>query len=267
MEKIGATRTQNPVSSFISSGLRSLATQAQGLIKSSPLTFISQRAPGIPNQVTAMVGGLGSRAQAAFSETAHSISKTIFGEAKPTPTDKEFRLALMDQIPPETEGVFRVSGEEGKVKQLVKDRHFEGILSPHNAATALKRSFKENPLFNNDDALKKLQDHEPPLVDADWNVIGDPKVVYDVLTKDLSPDEKETFDRFLVLTSELNKHQETSKMTYVNTAITMGVTVFARSQEKKDQNDIMMSTQKYSNRFLSSLLETLDPSRNDRIGQ
>ncbi len=265
MEKVGSSRTQNPAFCFISNGLKSLATQAQGFIKSSPLTFISQRAPGIPNQVTVMVGGLGSRAQAAFSETAHSISKAIFGEVKAPKetkmTDKEFRLALMGQIPSETEGVFRISGEEDKVNQLGKDRHFEGKLSPHNAATALKRSFLDNPLFKNDDALKKLQNHNPSLVDEDWNVIGDPKDVYDVLTKDLSPDQKETFDRFLVLTSELNKHNTASKMTYRNTAISVGVTVFARSQEKKDQLDIMMASGKYTDNFLSSLLETLDPDK------
>ena len=67
----------------------------------------------------------------------------------------------MDQIPPDKEGAFRISGEENKVTQLGKARHFEGGVSPHNAATALKRSFVNNP----------------PLVDADWNVTGDPKNV------------------------------------------------------------------------------------------
>lgn len=265
MEKVGSTRTQNPAFCFISSGLKSLATQAQGLIKSSPLTFISQRASGIPNQVTVMVGGLGSRAQAAFFETAHSISKAIFGEVKAPKetkmTDKEFRLALIGQINPKEEGVFRVNPAEADVVKVAKDKSFEGKLPTHVAAIALKRSFESDPLFENDTALKKLQSHNPPLVDDDWNVTGDPKVVYAALTEGLSSDQKETFDQFLGLTSELNKHQETSKMHYSNTAVAVGTTVFARSKEKQDQLDIMMASGKYTDNFLSSLLETLDPAK------
>ena len=254
MDKVGTSRTQNAAFCFISKGLKSLATQAQGLIKSSPLTFISQRAPGLPNQVTTTVNGLSSQAHEAFSETAQSISKVIFGEAQNTTTPwtektAQFNLNLISQIKSEPEpefksapeghdsfGAFRVGGYEPDAVERVKSESFEGTIETKDAATTLKKSLKAHPLFAPGVAMEKTKH----LFKEEGEFIGTPKEIYQALTQDLTPEKKGVFDSLIKKFSDVLDAKEKNQMDEKNIAIAIGPSLFPDSGFVSDPNANMM---------------------------